>query len=126
MFRNKKVLMILSLLIAIGLWIFVMDHVNPQTTISITDINIEMKGTGSLDDIGLKAEIVKPKTVNVTIKGKRSEVNMAKKKGVVAYIDVSTCDYGMNETDIEIDIPRGVSGVTVDSISQETAKFRVK
>lgn len=126
MLRNSKVLMILSLLIAIGLWMFVMGQVDPQTTIVVSDVKVEMVGTSSLEDIGLTATLVKPKIVNVTITGKRSEVNKAKKKGIEAYIDVSTCDYGENQGEIRIDLPSGVSGVTVEHISQYTATFRVK
>lgn len=126
MFRNKKFLMLLSLLISIGLWMFVMGQVDPQTSITVADIKVEMRGTDVLTNQGLTATLVKPKIVNATIKGKRSEVNKAKKKGLRAYIDVSTCDYGDNEAEIRIDIPDGVSGVSVEHISNYSASFRVK
>ena len=51
---------------------------------------------------------------------------MSQKKGISAYIDVSTCDYGKNEAEIFIKLPDGVSGVTVEEISAETAYFTVK
>ena len=126
MFRNRKTLMILSLLIAIAIWMFVMGQVDPQSTITVTDVKVEMQGTKVVEDMGLKATLVKPKIVNVEITGKRSEVNKAKKKGLTAYIDVSTCDYGDNEAEIRIDLPNGVSGVSIEHISQYTAHFIVK
>ena len=53
-------------------------------------------------------------------------VKKAKDKGIKAYIDVSTCEYGKNETEIYIKIPDKARGVTVEEISSETAVFTVK
>lgn len=126
MFRNRKTLMILSLLIAIALWMFVMDQVDPKTELVVTDVKVEMSGTDVVENMELTATLIGPKIVNVELQGKRSQVNKAKKKGLKAYIDVSTCDYGENEAEIRIELPSGVRGVTVEHISQYTAKFNVK
>ena len=123
---NKKVLMLVSLLVAIGLWMFVMGSVDPETSQRVTGIKVEMQGTNVLEDEGLKATLVKPKMIAITIEGKRSQIKKAQKKGISAYIDVSTCDYGKNEAEIFIRLPDGVSGVTVEEISAETAYFTVK
>ncbi|MBQ3466142.1 MAG: hypothetical protein IJH22_04350 [Firmicutes bacterium] len=123
---NKKVLMLVSLLVAIGLWMFVMGSVDPETSQRVTGIKVEMQGTNVLEDEGLKATLVKPKMIAITIEGKRSQIKKAQKKGISAYIDVSTCDYGKNEAEIFIKLPDGVSGVTVEEISAETAYFTVK
>lgn len=126
MFRNRKFLMFISFLVAICLWVYVMGNVDPETTLKMSEVKVEMQGTDVLDNAGLKAKMIGPKVVSVTLEGKRSQVNETKKKGVEAYIDVSTCDYGMNETGINIRLPEGVTGVTVESVSAETAKFKVK
>ena len=123
---NKKVLMLVSLLVAIGLWMFVMGSVDPETSQRVTGIKVEMQGTNVREDEGLKATLVKPKMIAITIEGKRSQIKKAQKKGISAYIDVSTCDYGKNEAEIFIKLPDGVSGVTVEEISAETAYFTVK
>ena len=118
--------MLVSLLVAIGLWMFVMSSVDPETSQRVTGIKVEMQGTNVLEDEGLKATLVKPKMIAITIEGKRSQIKKAQKKGISAYIDVSTCDYGKNEAEIFIKLPDGVSGVTVEEISAETAYFTVK
>ena len=126
MLRNKKVLMLISLLVAIALWIFVMGNVDPSTSKRIGGIAVEMQGTDVLEDLDLTAKLNKPKVVTVTIEGKRSQVKKAENKGIKAYIDVSTCDYGKNEAEIYVKLPEGVKGVTVEDISTETAVFTVK
>ena len=124
--RSKKVLMLISLLVAIALWMFVMGNVDPQISERVSGVSVEMEGTDTLEDQDLTATVNKPKVVNITIEGKRSQVIKAKKKGIKAYIDVSTCDYGKNEAEIYVRIPDGVSGLTVEDISSETAVFTVK
>ena len=126
MLSNNKVLMLISLLVAIALWMFVMGNVDPSVSERISDVKIEMQGTDVLEAKGLTATINKPKIVTVTIEGKRSQVKKAKDKGISAYIDVSTCNYGKNETEIHVKIPDGVKGVAVEEISSETAVFTVK
>ena len=126
MLNNSKVLMLISLLVAIALWMFVMGNVDPQVSERVTDVTVEMQGTDVLAKSELTATINKPKIVTVTIEGKRSQVKKAKDKGVTAYIDVSTCDYGRNEAEIHVKLPDGVKGVTVEDISSETAVFTVK
>ena len=124
--KSNKVLMLISLLVAIGLWMFVMGNVDPQISERVSGVSVEMEGTDTLEDQDLTATVNKPKVVNITIEGKRSQVIKAKKKGIKAYIDVSTCDYGKNEAEIYVRIPDGVSGLTVEDISSETAVFTVR
>jgi len=126
MLNNSKVLMLISLLVAIGLWMFVMGNVDPEVTDRVPGISVEMQGTDGLEEQDLHATLDKPKVVSVTIEGKRSKVKKAKDKGIKAYIDVSTCEYGKNETEIYAKIPDGVTGVTIEEISEETAVFTVR
>ena len=126
MLTNKKVLMFVSLLIAIGLWMFVMGNVDPKMDERVSGIQVEMVGTDSLEAKGLTATLNSPKIVSVVIEGKRSQVRKTVDKGIKAYIDVSTCEYGKNEADIHVKLPEGVKGVTVEDISSEIAVFTVK
>ncbi|MGN0702473.1 MAG: hypothetical protein ACI4KL_04760 [Lentihominibacter sp.] len=126
MLRNKKVLMLISLLVAIGVWIYVMGNVDPLVSERIDGVKVELQGEDTLKQAGLKATLKDPKRVSVTIEGKRSHVNKVKKKGVEAYVDVSTCDYGRNEGKIVIELPDTVTGVLVENISSKTAVFTVK
>lgn len=126
MLKDKRVLVLISLLVSIGLWMFVMGEVDPIKKTTINNVEVEMDGEQYLKDKNLEAILVEPQKISVTIEGKRSDVNDAKKKGVRAYIDVSHCNYGKNTTEISIKMPNGVAGVYVESMSDETAVFIVK
>ena len=128
MLRNKKILMLLSLLIAVGMWIYVMGSVDPEMTYTFNGLKVEMQGAEGLAEQDLTAKLNSPKLVNVTIEGKRSQVNKVKSKSemVEAYVDVSTCDYGRNEGRIQIKLPEGTTGISIESVSKETAIFTIK
>ena len=93
---------------------------------SVRDVTVEKINEDVLEDKGLSAELESPQTVNIEIKGARSNVNEAKEGEIRATVDVSNCDYGENETEIKVKFAEGVSGVKVESISQDTATFTVK
>lgn len=126
MLKNKKVQAVLSLLIAIGLWIYVIGSVDPTVTTTIRNIPVEMTNQKVLKELGMSATLVEPETVDVTIKGARSNVNEAKKSEITATVDVSNCEYGENQARIKIEFPDKISGVTVDSLSEEKAAFQVE
>ncbi|MGI6766036.1 MAG: hypothetical protein ACOX4R_02330 [Lentihominibacter sp.] len=126
MLKDKRVLMLISLLVSVGLWMFVMGEVDPVKSATISNVEVEMYGEQYLEDIKLKAVIVEPQKISVTIGGKRSNVNAAKKKGIKAYVDVSHCEYGRNVSDISIKMPNGVTGVYVESMSENKAVFLVE
>ena len=89
MLKNKRVLMAISLLISICLWLYVMGNVDPVTKATINMVHVEMTGEDYLESVGLEASLQSPKIIEVVIEGKRSEVNEAKKKGIVAKVEVS-------------------------------------
>ncbi len=126
MLKDKRVLMLISLLVSVGLWMFVMGEVDPVKSTTINNVEVEIYGEQYLEDINLKAALIKPQNISVTVGGKRSNVNAAKKKGIKAYVDVSHCEYGRNVSDINIKMPSGVTGVYVESMSENKAVFVVE
>ena len=80
MLKNKTVLKIVSLVIAIFLWIYVMGEVDPETKVKVYGIEVNYINTELLAENGLAVAEDEPVTINATIEGKRSDVNKAKKK----------------------------------------------
>lgn len=126
MLRNRTFRLILSLVIAIALWLYVVGNVNPEITATVHSIPVEMTNEDVLEDMDLEASLTEPETVDIVIRGSRSDVNEAKKSEIRALVDVSNCDYGENEEKIEIRFPEEINGVSVDSITPDTAGFNVK
>ncbi|NLD18936.1 MAG: hypothetical protein GX663_01625 [Clostridiales bacterium] len=123
MLNNKIVLRIISLVIAVLLWVYVMGEVNPETKLKVNDIQVSFANTELLADDGLAAVEEDTVTVSATIKGKRSQVNEAAENGITATVDVNGCEKGKNEKELSINLP---SGIALEGISQETLEFEVE
>ena len=82
MLNNKTLLKIISLAIAVFLWIYVMGEVDPETRVKVYGIEVSYVNTDALADSGLAVADDEPLSVNAVIEGKRSDVNKAKKKGL--------------------------------------------
>lgn len=126
MLRNKKFQLIISLLIAIALWLYVVGDINPSISADISDIQVEMTGEDTLEEMGMEATLNEPQRINITINGPRSDVNEAKASDIKAVVDVSNCEYGENTEPIKIVFPDDIRGITVVSLSKEEASFTVE
>lgn len=123
MLENKNVLKIISLVIAIFLWVYVMGEVNPETKEKISDIEVTFVNTDQLANQGLAVVHDQDIKISAVIKGKRSVVNDTKKTGVTATVDVANAEKGTNRGKIDLELP---SGVTLDSISDDTISYKVE
>lgn len=123
MLNNKMLLKIISLVIAVFLWVYVMGEVDPETKIKVYDIEVNYINTDMLAESGLAVAEDEPLNISAVIEGKRSDVNKAKKKGLTASVDVSGCKSGKNKESITLNLP---SGVALDSMSADTADVRVE
>ena len=123
MLENKNVLKVISLIIAIFLWVYVMGEVNPATKEKISDIEVTFVNTDQLADEGLAVVHNQDIKISAVIKGKRSVVNDTKKTGVTATVDVAGASKGSHRGKVNLELP---SGVTLDTISDETIKYRVE
>lgn len=96
MFKNNKINMALSLIIAIVLWLYVAGQVDPKTDKKITGIEIEFLNTDSLQNNGLDFASASEKQVSVTLEGKRSQLNRVDKDDIHVTADLTRCIRGEN------------------------------
>lgn len=108
MFNNKKVNIILSLIIAIGLWAYVIGEINPQTSQPIKEIPITFVNEKVLEAQGLSIVEASATSLNVTVYGQRSKVTKIKAKDIVATVDLAEATEGVNQLKINIHLPEKV------------------
>ncbi|MEG0830229.1 MAG: CdaR family protein [Anaerovoracaceae bacterium] len=113
MLQNNTFLKILSLLIAIFLWFYVMGQVDPVVTKTIKGISVEMRSEDILGERSLAIVGDDQKTVDVTVEGKRAQVNRIASGGIKATVDVGSCRIGENNLDIAVTVPEGISLIKV-------------
>ena len=109
MFQSKKLNLLMSFLIAIILWAYVIGEINPVTTKSFVDVNINLENQIALEERGLAIESISEDKINVTVKGERSRVQNVEKDDVYAEVDLALARAGHNELDVNVRTPEKVN-----------------
>ena len=123
MLRNNKVNAVIAIVAAIILWIYVVGQVDPTTTGHITGVPVVFAGEESLESNGLALVDPGDITVDLTIKGDRSDVRklIADNKKVSVVADVSGYAKGTHEISLDITVPNTVDlqKASIDEITVE-------
>ncbi|MGI6736360.1 MAG: YbbR-like domain-containing protein [Anaerovoracaceae bacterium] len=133
MFKSRKLNIIVSVVIAVFLWAYVVGEVNPKTTHRYSDIPIEFVHSGTLIDNDLALVDPGRRTVTVTLSGRRAALYRIDAEDIRAVVDVGDCSKGKNRLDVSIKAPKdlGVSSaspahVKVQVSDAETMTFKPK
>lgn len=112
--RKKYFTMFLSVIIAIGLWTFVIENENPTIKMTYGDIPVEYLNEDALEEEGLVvADTEETVTVKVTLQGKRADLLDLDADDLAAAIDVSEYSKGDHYVSVEVHAPDNVKVVGV-------------
>lgn len=111
--KNNITPKLFALVIAIILWINVMDEVDPEDVWEYRDVSVEYLGLDNLDSDGLVVLEPKEATVRVKVTGKRSDKNKNRfsEKNISARVDLSNASVGKNHAPIELRFINNISNV---------------
>ena len=133
MLNNKKFNIVLSLLIAIGIWAYVIGETNPADTKTFRDIPITLINGHILDESGLAVRDVSVETVNVSLTGSRADINKIDEEDIAASVDLSDAAMGENHLRVDIRIPdsaeledKSVNKVTVTVERKVSKEFDIR
>lgn len=112
--KNDLKLKILSIIVAIFMWTFVINTTNPTVNKSYRNIPVVIRNQDDLEKKGYTI-IGKDESyaTNVKLKGSREKLLSLRSENIYASVDISDLKEGVQSLDIEVDIP---SGVSVDEI----------
>ena len=108
MLNNKKFNIVLSLIIAVGLWAYVIGETNPTDTRTFRDIPITFVNGEVLANSNLAVLEASADTMNVTLSGTRSNINKISEKDITAVVDLADAAKGTNELKINVRVPDNV------------------
>lgn len=86
--RDNILLSLLSLVIAVALWIAIISYLNPNTSIVIENVPVQIN-TSSQDAVALSIVSGKVETVNVTVSVPRNQVPSITAESLLAEIDLT-------------------------------------
>ena len=112
--KNDLKLKILSIIVAIFMWTFVINTTNPTVNKSYRNIPVVIRNQDDLEKNGYTI-IGKDESyaTNVKLKGSREKLLSLRSENIYASVDISDLKEGVQSLDIEVDT---LSGVSVDEI----------
>ena len=116
MLENKKVNIILALIVAIVLWAYVLGEVNPETTVTVKDVPINFLNQDMLEDTGYTILSSSAYSVNITISGQRTAATKVKPGDFTVAADVEALRPGENTVRVFVS---GPDGVKIESVNVE-------
>lgn len=123
-------LKIISVLIAIGIWVYIALVMNPAIEVTVRDLPIQFIGGESLNSRGLAVISESATTVTVKIKGSCKKMGNNDMKTIIAKADISSItETGETNIPIEIVIPfenQGVSSQSEYSVNVKVEKSAEK
>lgn len=116
--KDKILLYLLSLGIAIVLWIAIISYVNPDTTITIQDVPVQIN-TSSQDAVSLSVVSGKVEVVDITVSVPRNQIASIGAESFLAEIDLTgETKAGTYDKEITVDSKSGF--VKILSVSPAT------
>lgn len=135
MLKSKKFTFILSLIIAIGLWIYVIGEINPSTDRTFKNIPVTLTYENMLRDKGLAVSSVSVEKIEVKVKGSITDIGNLDGKEIKASVNLSYLQKGENEANINIRVPDGIEVVkrsmskiviNVEDLKEKTVPVKIK
>lgn len=104
--KNKFGSFLLSLVIAFGLWMYVITEVSPNSETTIDDIPLIAQGETLLSERGLMITDWSSNTVDLTLSGNRSDLNELNRSNITLKVDLSSIsDPGTHKIDFTTSFP---------------------
>lgn len=123
MLKSNKVNMIISVLVAIFLWMYVVGQINPTVEENIANVPVKFVGEETLDSKGFAPVIPDEMTVTVTLRGNRTSLKTLKPEDIKAVVDVSGYTKGENKAQIVVAPPEGTK---LEKVFPATVKVSVE
>ena len=122
MLRNDTINLVIALLIAIGLWVYVLGEVNPTRDSTIRNVPIVFLNEATLEEEELILLSSSDIAINVTISGKRSDTGNIKESDIKVYADLEGCTEGEHTIRLRVDVP---DSVELKEVSKETITVEI-
>lgn len=114
--KNNLSTKLLSLLIAIFLWSFVMGIVNPEYPVDYRGVNVVYDGTQVLERQGLYLSSPLETTVNVKVSGTRLDLSRINSENIIAKLDLNGIKEGETRVPIHVSIQEQSGRITIQSV----------
>ena len=113
--KKDKQLIIMSIIVAIFMWAFVMTTTNPSLTKTMRNVPLSIRNLENIQNQGY--ELVgkdQVESVNVKVEASRSDILNIDNEDLVASVDLQSPSEGIRSLNINVDTPPGVKVVDIE------------
>lgn len=122
--KNDRKLIVLSILVAVIMWAFVMTSTNPSLSKTIRNVPLTIKNQEVMQKDGYalvgKDEVA---SVNVKVEGSRSDLVSLSAEDLVASIDLGVPTEGIKTLNVNVDVP---SGIKIEKVSPSNINLKME
>ena len=138
--KNKAVAFLFSLLVSLGMWLYVVNYISPESEAMFYNIPVVFEGETVLTtERNLMITDISTTTVNMKISGNRSDLNKVNSNNIVVKVDLSKV-YDPGDSTLQYsysfpgDVPQGAlsveskfpSAITITTDTKLTKEVPVK
>jgi len=105
--KNKIIRLIISICLSIGLWVYVINVVNPTSSTVIRNIPVILENEDTLASKGLAIMGSGEYTVDITVNAPRTDLGVISADNFVANADVSALTMGQDYITVSVTGPKG-------------------
>lgn len=102
--HRETIMKILSVIVAIILWSYVMSEVDPTINRSFQNIPVEYRNLSTLRENNYYITSPKEAYVDVVVRGQRKTVNAMKSNDIVAYVNVGNLVEGSHSIPVQVQL----------------------
>lgn len=127
--KNKLLTALLSLVIAFGLWLYVITVVSPGSEDTYSNIPVVLQNEGMLQERGLMITTQELPTVTLRLAGNRTDLNKLNSSNITVYVNVSAIGAaGEHSLPYNVSYPGDVpnNAITTQSRDPDTVKLTVE
>ena len=126
MFKSKLLNLVLAFVIAFGLWAYVITFVSSEREETFYDISVSYQGEALLNERSLMITSETKPTVNLTLYGKRSELNKLSAENITIIADLSKIgEGGTHSINYNIYYPGNIPDNAFTVLSQYPSMVRI-
>jgi len=114
---------IFSITLAIGLWAYVINVVNPPQSVTFREIPVQLLGLDAINSTRLTIAGDGIYTVDVTVSASRSEINSISASDVNANINLTGLSAGQNYVSVKVSVP---NNVTIEDIRSQKIQVYIE
>lgn len=118
--KNKFVVGLLSLFLAFGLWVYVVNNVSKEDTMQLDKVPVVFQNEGALENHGLIMTEGTGQTVDLTVTGNRNEIMKLHSGNVVVVVNLSQLyDPGRQSLQFSVHYPAEVDSSSFSYVADQ-------